>query len=166
MATKRARIAAFLVAAAVLAAIVGATLYYRHDSTTVQAVDGRGQIGASSSGAAQPVPSRTPYGPAPEPYDASAARLRARATLQECLKKAELAAKTSWDGMCAALAQRHAEQRHDCRQQGRSAAECRSSYAETPVTDCLLPHETAISIAQAQQSAKSDCYQQFQSEIR
>ena len=50
--------------------------------------------------------------------------------------------------------------------QGRTAADCQSAYAETPVRDCLLPHQTASSVAQAQQSAKSDCYQQFQARMR
>jgi hypothetical protein len=166
MATKRARIAGSLVAAAVLAAIVGTTLYYRHGSTPSQIPGGEPSTEASRADRLPPVPSRTPNGPTPEPGDSTAARLRARATLQECLKKAESAAKVSWDGMCASLAQRQAEQRDNCRQQGRTAAECSSSYAETPVKDCLLPHQTAVSIAQAQQSGKSDCYQQFQAEFR
>jgi hypothetical protein len=166
MATKRARIAGFLVTTACLAAIVGATLYYRHRSTPSQIRGGPPSTGASTADRLPPVPSLTPNGPAPEPGDSTAARLRARAILQECLKKAEAAAKVSWDGMCSSLAQRQAEQRDNCRQHGRTAAECNSSYAETPVKDCLLPHETAVSIAQAQQSAKSDCYQQFQAELR
>lgn len=160
MAIQRARIATFLAAIGVIAAIVGATLYYRHGSSTERAARPAG-VGTASA-----VDSVPPHGLAPEPYDSGAARLRARAALQECLQKAELAAKTSWDGMCVALAQRTSEQRDNCRQQGRTAADCRSAYAETPVKDCLLPHETASSIAQAQQSAKSDCYQQFQSEMR
>ena len=153
-------------AAAVLAAIVSVTLYYRQSSTPSQIPEREPSTGASRADRLSAVPSHTSNGPAPEPGDSTAARLRAQARLQECVKKVELAAKVSWDGMCAALAQRQAEQRDNCRQQGRTAAECSSSYAETPAKDCLLPHETAVSIAQAQQSAKSDCYQQFQAELR
>ena len=153
-------------AAASLAAIVGATLYYRHGSTSSPIAGGERSTGARSSDRLPPVPSRTTHGPVPEPGDSTAARLRARATLQECLRKAESAAKLSWDGMCASLEQRQAEQRDHCREQGRTAAACSASYPETPVKDCLLPHETAVSVAQAQQSAKSDCYQQFQAEMR
>jgi hypothetical protein len=86
--------------------------------------------------------------------------------LQECLQTAESTAKTSWDGMCATLAQRTSEQRDNCRQSGRTADDCRSAFPETALKECLLPHETASSIAQAQQSAKNDCYQQYQSEMR
>ena len=166
MATKHARIAKSLVAAAFLAAIVSATLHYRHGSTPSQSSGGLSSTGASSPNRLAPVPSPVPKGPVPEPGDSTAVRLRARASLQECIKKAALAAKVSWDGMCASLAQRLADQRDNCRQQGRTAAECNSSYPETPMKDCLLPHATAVSIAQAQQSAKSDCYQQFQAELR
>lgn len=164
MAIQRARIATFLAAAGIIAAIVGAAaVYYRHGSTSDRAASVTRHTSASTASLPDSVPS---YRPAPEPYDSGAARLRARAALQKCLQKAESAAKTSWDGMCASLAQRNSEQRDNCRQQGRTAADCRSAYAETPVKDCLLPHETASSVAQAQQSAKSDCYQQFQSEMR
>jgi hypothetical protein len=163
MATTRARTATFLAAVGVMVAIAGTALYYRHGSTTDRTASVARQSSANSASSVGSIPSN---GPTPEPYERGAVRLRAQAALQECLKKAQSEAKTSWDGMCAALAQRTTHQRDDCRQQGRTAADCLSAYAETPVTDCLLPHETASSIAQAQQLAKGDCYQQFQAEMR
>lgn len=167
MATKRARTATFLAAVGVIAALAGTTLYSRHRGTRDRSADVAPQTAPqSSSGRASSVESLPRNRAAPEPYDRDTARLRAQTALQECLKKAESEAKASWDGMCVTLAQRTTEQRDDCRQQGRTAADCRSAYTETPVKDCLLPHATASSIAQAQQSAKSDCYQQFQSEMR
>src|SRR6185437_2306988 len=89
----------------------------------------------------------------------------ARATLQHCLTQAQAAARTSWNGMCATLAQRNQSQFSDCRQQGRSDADCRLQYPSTPAQDCLLPHATADSVATAAQAAKTDCYDQFQSAL-
>jgi len=157
---KRTGIAAFLAAVGLSAVIAGATLYYRHVGAPAPTQ------GAAASSAVTARPARSTAERGAEVYGGSAARLKARAELQQCLQKAERAAKTGWDGMCATLAQHNAEQRDGCRQQGRAAADCLSSYADIPVRDCLLPHATASSIAQAQQSAKSDCYQQFQAEMR
>jgi hypothetical protein len=162
---KRTSIAAFQAAVALIVVITGATLYYRHARTSAPA-RGAASPAAATASPARSIPALTPYGPEAEVNASGTARFKARAELQQCLKQAELAAKTGWDGMCARLAQRNAEQRDGCRQQGRTAADCLSSYADTPVKDCLLPHETASSIAQAQQSANSDCYQQFQAEMR
>ena len=146
METKPARIAASVAASGLMALAAGATFYHRHHDRAAPPLD--------------------PVGRTAEPGSGIMDRTRARAVLQQCVKQAERAARSSWDGMCASLAQRNAEQRDSCRQQGRTAADCLSLYAETPVQDCLLPHATASSIAQAQQTAKSDCYQQFQSEMQ
>lgn len=163
MATRRTRIASLLTAVAALALTAGVTLYYRHGSTTEPAARLSGEGAARSARQAESVPA---HEPAPQLYEREAVRRRAQAALQECLKKAQLQAKTSWDGMCASLARRNAEQRDNCRQQGRAASACLSLYADTPVSDCLLPHQTASSVAQSERSAKSDCYQQFQLEMR
>jgi hypothetical protein len=154
MAIQRIRSVMLVAVIGLIAALAGATLYdhYHHGSSAQRTAS----VARPTSSSVSP----------PEPYDSGAAHVRARAALQECLQQAESAAKTSWDGMCTALAQRNSEQRDNCRQQGRTAADCQSAYAETPVRDCLLPHQTASSVAQAQQSAKSDCYQQFQAQMR
>jgi hypothetical protein len=164
MVTRRGRIAGFLAVAGVIGLIAAAALHYRRSGDGGQAADvaRSGRVGHNRR--LESVPAS---GAAAEPYGGGGtARLRARAALQECLQQAALAAKTSWDGMCAALAQRNGEQRDHCRDQGRAVSECQAAYADTPLKDCLLPHATASSVAQAEQSAKSDCYQQFQAEMR
>lgn len=166
MTPQRARIAAVLIGAGLIGTLVALALHHRSHRA---AAPGGGVIEPASQAAAAGAgltASATPDGQPPEPYGDITARRRARSALQACLKKAELAAKTSWDGMCASLAQQTADRREGCRQAGRTALDCRTLYAETPLRDCLLPHETASSIAQARQSANSDCYLQFQAEMR
>ena len=157
MTTPRARTAAGLAAVAVIFLTAAATLYYRYSSSGAHTRAAARITGASTA----PVPSLPP-----EPYPGSADRTRAQAALQACLKQASASAKLSWDGMCTSLAQQNRERREGCQQQGRSAAECQSLYPQTALQDCLLPHATASSIAQSQQSAKGNCYQQFQAEMR
>jgi len=165
MARRPAHITALVAAFALIVLIARTSLHYHYSRSSAQ---GRGaaRIGGESAGSVRSVPVPIPDARMGEPYPSSADRSRAQAALQECLKKAQTAAQISWDGMCTSLAQRNSERREICRQQGGSAEQCRSLYPETPRQDCLLPHQTASSIAQAQQSAKSDCYQQFQAEMR
>lgn len=154
---QRARTTEFLAAIGVIALVAGAGMYARYGRTT------RSAHGTPALGS-QVVPSGVT--PAAQPGSRSGEHTQARAALQECLKKALLAAKVSWDGMCTALAQRNAEQRAGCRQQGHTAADCLSLYADTMLHECLLPHQTASSIAQAHDTAQSDCYEQFQAQMR
>jgi hypothetical protein len=101
-------------------------------------------------------------GPGAEGYSPDAVRANARVTLRQCLKQATAASQAKWNAMCAYVADRNATEYLNCRQQGRGETDCRSAYATTPTTDCLLPHAMASSIYEAAQSAKQACYRQFQ----
>jgi hypothetical protein len=145
------RVGIALAAALAAIAISYAVVVHREERTARQ--------GAATSESAATAPPQLPATP-------EAARADARVTLQRCVTQAERTARTSWDGMCAVLAQKNAVDFAGCRQQGRDETACRALYENVPAKDCLLPHAAADSVAQAAQAAKRECYEQFQNTVR
>jgi hypothetical protein len=148
----------------VLLAVIG--VLYRYGITIPQTRRAAEQSAEAAAKRAQTQAGRQAVQGYQVPETREAARANAQSALKACLAQAQVAYSSSWNNMCVALAQSNAAELVTCREQGRGDSYCRALYEDTSAKDCALPHATANSIAGAEQAAKHDCYEQYQSAMQ